>query len=380
MWKRVNSGLVIFVLIAQILFVVSNIVSLDASHEDNEYILENNGEELFLTKKLSDKTIRMELKVINFTIQQQSQQSLWWDREWGYRANISVIEPSVCDRSEWPVNVYLSFSSSAHKYSVRVVEVLSSYPYLQEVKYQLWNVTYHNQTHIESATITFLVSIQKGGTKQFQIYWSINEKNPPSYTKAITISKQSTPDGTKYVVMSERGWSVEIPPASGGRISNMTLSSGDEIGHTYLHYGVTRNYTLDYEGYMGTGDTNNDYVWRGIVEEEESLTGIYSGVIFATYSVRNISMYDQYVGDIAVVNYTYRFYPWGLIVNESAIWKTSDNAEYIVGGWVFDQDDGSGALSTFNRVGRKNNITKLPETYSYPSMYGILSVSWSHLF
>ncbi len=348
---------------------------------NSDVVMEQKDNEIIFVKRLQDRIVHLELRMDNLTTRQgSSQQSLWWESSWGYRVNVSIHEPNIIDRQDWPVDVYMCFRPVAHRYSVRVIEVLDSYPFFQEIKYQLWNITYHNQTHIDSATITFLVTLQRGDIKDFQIYWSILEKNPPSYSKAITISKQSTPEGTKYIVLSERGWSAEIPPTAGGRMGNITLASSDKIGHTYLHYGATRNFTLEYGGYIGSGNTDYDYVWRGIIEEDESLTSMYSGIIFATYSVRNISLYDQYKGEVAVVNYTYRFYPWGVITSEEIIWRSDDNADYIVGGWVFDQDDGSGPISTFNRVGRKNNITGLPEIYSYPSMYGILSVSWSHLF
>jgi len=334
---------------------------------------------VFVVKGDDDKAFRIKIDRVLMSTKAGRGQSLWWNREWEYRVNVTVSEPGVIERHEWPVDLYMNFMPPAHKYSIRVLEVQGGS--FLETPYQISNVTMENTTHISSGLISFFVSLNKGESKIFQVYWSPTEKDPPSYTKKITVSTQTTPSGTKYIVMSSLGWSVEISPLNGGRASNITLADGDRIGHTFLHYGVVRNYTLEYGGYIGSGNTNNeDYSWRGFIEEQSSLESIFSGVVFVTHEVRNIPLRDEYVGDLGHVNYTYRFYPWGIIVTESVEWSAGDASDYLVGGWVFDQDDGTGSEATFNMVGRKGNITSLPETYKYATISGSLSSSWGNRF
>jgi len=371
--KKTLVILLIFSLLAQSLISIQNIDNGEKNKQGDVRRNKNidaNRIKIHVTNSSQDHVV--------FLSQGNDGQSLWWNRSWEFRVNVSVSESGVINRTDWPVDVYMSFDPVAHKYSIRVVRVLSADPYFIEIPYQLWNVSLVNSTHVSHATITFMVSIQAGSTEDFQIYWSTREMDPPSYTKRITVSSQSVSDGTKYIVMSSEGWSVEILPSGGGKISNLTLGSGDTVGHSYIHFGVSRNYTLGYEGYSGSGNTNNgSYVWRGFVEEQTSLESIFMGVVFATYEVRNVSLYDRYVGSIGKVNYSYRFYSWGVIVREGMRWDTDDYASYLFGGWVFDQDDGSGPAPTFNIVGRKGNITNLPEVYQYPTMSGTTSATWS---
>ena len=339
--------------------------------------IEKKGDKVYVVKRLPDKVIIMEMEVKTAKTQQagNTTHGLWWDISWEYRVNITVTEPNVMDRTEWPVDIFMVFSPPAHKYSVRVIEVLSSSPYFQEVPYQIWNVTYYNSTHISSATITFLVSISKGQSKTYQIYWSVSEKNAPSYDKKVLISETALPSGIEYTVASSYGWTIVIPPTNQGKPTNMTLQSGDRIGHTYLYFGPTRNPSLAYDGYLGVGNTNNEeqMAYRGILEDADSLTKMFKGVVFVTYKVEGANLLNG-TNLVAKVNYTFRIYPWGVVVEEKIKWLTADSGVvYYVGGWVFDQDDGPGVEPTFNRVGMESGIIQLASYYQYPSVSGSTS-------
>ena len=303
----------------------------------------------------------------------------WWDTDWEYRINVTVTEPNIADRTNWPIDVYVTFDPPAFKYSIRVIEVSATG--LKEIPSQIWDVTYHNTTHLSSAYVTFLVNISRNQAKVYQIYWSTDYTDPPVYAKRVRILTQTTPSGDVYIIESlTAGWSVKLPPENGGKAKNVTLPSGDEVGHTWLHFGVTRNTTLDYEGYWGTGDTNNRrYTSRVIVEETDPLLSIYEGVIFITYKVSGIPLYDSIIqDDVAKVNYVYRFFDWGIVVQEEITWLLNDaKVDYFIAGWVFDQDDGIGAQSTFDKVGSDAGIEALPEAYVYPILSGTLSGNFS---
>ena len=278
----------------------------------------------------------------------------WWDTDWEYRVNVTVKEPNVTDRNNWPVDVYLIFNPPAFKYSIRVIRVSSGT--FTEIPSQVWNVTYYNDTHLTAATVTFLVTISKNGSKLYQIYWSTDYTDPPAYPKRISVTSETTPNGDKYVISSQLyGWKIELPPENGGKAMNITLPTGDEIGHTWLHFGATRNPSTSYEDYWGTGNTNNMRYQqigdRYIQEKRDTLLAVYEGVIFVTYIVEKVPLYDSDLGiDITYVYYTYRFYDWGFTVTERVQWITDDSGTtYYVGGWVFDLDDGVGD-ATFNYV------------------------------
>ncbi|MEM2833606.1 MAG: PPC domain-containing protein [Candidatus Korarchaeota archaeon] len=376
LYRRALSVLILAALIIQPIALINEIMGYYSNaHKKPETTIKEVGDSIYIIKRLPNEiiTVKIDKKLLKAE-QAGSTHSLWWNESWEYRVNLTITEPNVIDRTDWPVDAYLSFNPPAQKYSVRLIEVLSSEPYFQEVPYQLWNITMYNSTHISSATITFLTSIAYGGSKQFQIYWSTLEKDPPSYPKRVSVTTASSPEGTQYTVSSSQGWSVKIPPTLGGKVSNLTLASGDTIGHTHLHFGISRNPTLTYEGYLGTGNTDSgSYMWRGIDEYQDPLTNIYAGIVFVTYKVTNLALIDQNLGEIAKVNFTYRFYPWGIIVEEKVVWQTSDDATYFVGGWVFDQNNGAGPASTFDRVGSDTDISRLPPVIEYPRLTGSIA-------
>ena len=300
----------------------------------------------------------------------------WWDTEWEYRINVTITEPNVVDRTDWPVDVYVKFDPPAFKYSIRVVRVEST-GYV-EVPSQVWAVTYHNDTHLSAAKVTFLVTIPKGGIKKYQIYWSTDYVDPPVYSKRVSIDTILTPEGDMYVVRSEtKGWQIKLPPRNGGKASNMTLPTGYEIGHDWLHFGTTRGFSLAYGGYWGVGNTNNmRYSSRYILEETDNLLKHYEGVIFITYCVEDIPLYDENLQeDVAQVSIKYRIFDWGIIAEEKVEWLIDDSdVDYCIAGWVFDQDNGA-LSSTFNAIA---NDTAIIFNKTYPVVTYVGDISGSN--
>ncbi|MGQ4892372.1 MAG: hypothetical protein ACP6IP_07790 [Candidatus Njordarchaeia archaeon] len=305
----------------------------------------------------------------------------WWDTDWEYRINVTITEPGISDRSDWPVDVYVKFTPPAFKYSIRVIR-WDGIQYT-ETPYQPWNITYYNSTHISSATITFLVNLLKGSSVKYQIYWSTSYKDLPTYPKRITVDEVSVSNGIMYVLSSsEEGWSVKLPPDKGGKVMNITLPSGDEVGHTWTQFGVTRNATLDHEGYWGDADTNNiRFVDRYLEEKEDPLMSAFMGVVFVTYVVEGVPLYYNVQGvDLAKVNYYLRFYDFGYKIRESVYsWNSGAStylsANYFLGGWVFDQDDGA-TDATFDYIYTPTGLVNMSKA-TYPEKYGSVTDTWS---
>ncbi|RLG73745.1 MAG: hypothetical protein DRO14_06390, partial [Thermoprotei archaeon] len=163
----------------------------------------------------------------------------------------------------------------------------------------------------------------------------------------------TAPSGDKYIIKSVTyGWSIEIPPENGGKAMNITLPNGEKIGADWLHFGPTRNPDFSYLGYKGTGNTDNmRYLNRYIYGQGDPLLELYQGVVFIIYAVEEVPLYDNNIQkDVAMVNFEYRIFDWGLLVTEKIKWKEADSdTDYLVGGWVFDQDNGL-ETSTFNFI------------------------------
>ena len=298
--------------------------------------------------------------------------SVWWNSSWEYRVNITVSEPGIMARINWPLDVYLEFIPRAHKYSIRVLRYSGGT--WNEVPYQLWNVTYENSTHIRSATITFPVTINVGETRIYQVYWSAKYKDPPSYRKNLLLEEESIPTyGTKYLIKSTGdigvSYTVEIVPnaySEGGTAINITLPSGNVLGDTLaeriVHFAVAENPTINYNDYLGDANILNPDYTVEIEEKRDFLTETFMGVMFITVKVINAKLRTSIGEDIGTVNITYRFYPWGILVSEKIKWTQQRVADcYYVAGWVFDQDDGV-QLSMFDTI--------YTSAYAEPKQYG----------
>ena len=97
-----------------------------------------------------------------------SQSGEWWNSSYRYRTEIKLEEPGFFNRTNEPVDVYLTFAQdSCHKDTLRVLE-----RNIDEIPNQVWNISYYDATYIESATITFLANVNKSETVSYYIYYS----------------------------------------------------------------------------------------------------------------------------------------------------------------------------------------------------------------
>ncbi|MEX0567532.1 MAG: hypothetical protein Q6363_000025, partial [Candidatus Njordarchaeota archaeon] len=372
-----SSLLIISLLVLQIGFIMNMSLPREIENSKPKIEIMNDGERTYIIRRLPDKLLKMSIEAKKAKIQQFY--GKWWDENWEYRINVTITEPGVEARTDWPVDVFIHFDPPAFKYSIRVIKVTGGS--FTEVSSQVWNVTYYNNTHLSSATVTFLATIAKGATQEYQIYWSIDYTDPPSYPKRFSITTTDTPNGKLYTITHlSKGWTAKLPPTKGGKIMNITLPNGEEVGHNWINFGVTRNTNFSYGGYWGSGDTNNImYSARYILEETDTLLSIYEGVIFITYVIENVPLYDNALGgiNVAEVNYTYRFLDWGILAYEEVKWIIDDlnNVDYYTAGWVFDQDDEESC--TFDKVYTPSQIYSMPPAQVY-SGNGSITNTWDY--
>jgi len=381
--KKIISLSIIIVIIFQSILVVNNVKVIKSKGENIQEELHKLTNRAIITTNHGQSLSRETLKKLQLKPSTEKPEeytyvrslSTWWNDSWEYRINVTITEPKIADRFDWPVDIYVKFNPPAFKYSVRVIEVGVT---LTEIPYQLWNITYYNSSHISAATVTFLVDIPMGGIKKYQIYWSVDYVDPPAYNKKVMVIEESVPEGTAYIIESTTtGFKVKFYPTNGGRAMNISLPNGETIGHNWIHFGVTRNPSYKYNEYWGTGNTNNRrYVKRYILEETDPLLKTYEGVIFVTYVVEDVPLYDNVIqDDCANVTYMYRIFPSYIIVTEKVKWRLDETrASYYLAGWVFDQDDGVG--STFNYVYTPDGITNM-STATYPALTGSINTSWN---
>ena len=283
----------------------------------------------------------------------------WWDTDWEYRVNVTVTEPGVADRTNWPVNVFVNFDPPAHKYSIRVYDVALGIT----IDYQLSNVTYADADHnyLSSATVSFYVTISKGSSRIYQIYWSINEKQIQFFDKVVEYDEASTPSGPQYTFYRyDNFWKAITDPTHGGKVTQFIIN-GEHYENNIAHFAMSYNASTNYGGYLGTANLENT-LWDSlyIEEERDDLTSLYAGVVLLTYVIDDIPIYDPVHGDnYGTAKIKYTFYNWGFIVEEEVQLEGSTNKRsYLIGGWVFDQDNGIGQ-PRFNYVFDPSKTTEM---------------------
>ncbi|MHA1665667.1 MAG: hypothetical protein ACTSVW_07545, partial [Candidatus Njordarchaeales archaeon] len=109
----------------------------------------------------------------------------WWNSSYNYRINLTITEPGIGDRVNWPVDVYVTFSPAANKHAIVVLDYSNN-----KVKFQIWNST-ANTTHYFSCTITFLVNIPKSTSRKYFIYYDTSEVVTPRFSSAVTYDVQT---------------------------------------------------------------------------------------------------------------------------------------------------------------------------------------------
>ncbi len=152
-----------------------------------------------------------------------SQTSDWWNESYRYRTEIKLQEPGFFNRTNEPVDIYLTFSEDAcHEDSIRVVE-----RNIDEIPYQLWNISQYDATYIQSATITFLANVNKSETVSYYIYYSDNNAN----------GKIQNP---KQGYMAQSGFSSTLDELE-GQLSIQTTEFGLELKEGMGIYNLTKN-------------------------------------------------------------------------------------------------------------------------------------------
>jgi len=350
-YRKFKALIIILMMVTPLTILMDNIISTSYSEKSTNSIAEissaSNNPEVRL-KPIDDHLIRNPIKtdmdhvdslVSIGGITWTDPPGTWWDTDWEYRVNITVREPGVANRSDWPVTVYMKFSPHAYKYSVRIID-----PNGGEIPSQVWNITYVNTTHIESCSVTFLIDINKNEEKTYALYWSIDETDPPTYPKRITFYEH---EGV-YYIYSLKGWHLTLPSSNGGKASTFHFNDSNlehqssTINDEITHFGAILNATLGYEGYWGEYNTNNNqYIFRGIREVNNPLEQIYAGVIFVTYEVEAVPLKNSAGESIANETYYYQFFDWGINVYEEVTFTSNiTNGLIYIGGWIFDQDNG----------------------------------------
>lgn len=104
------------------------------------------------------------------TILDSSIDELWWNESYRYRVEIQLEEPGYFNRTNEPVDIYLTFQSKVcHNDTIRVVE-----RNIKEIPSQVWNITQYDATYIKSAMITFLANVNESETVSYYVYYSDN--------------------------------------------------------------------------------------------------------------------------------------------------------------------------------------------------------------
>jgi hypothetical protein len=131
----------------------------------------------------------------------------WWNEDYTSRIEIVVHEPNIATRENEPLDVQMTFlNETCHKYSIRIV--LYDQNGQSEIPSQVWNQTYwKNGTgpldysdYIQTATITFSVSLMKDESKIYYLYYS---KDPMEDKTAVYHSMtgfQTIFDGSRVKV------------------------------------------------------------------------------------------------------------------------------------------------------------------------------------
>ncbi len=158
--KHKKSSYIIFIsLIFSIFMNTINLTQLNLNSTDNSNIVPNIIEE------------NKENDVSNLL--KTSGTFSWWNASYRYRLEVVFEEPGYSNRTNEPVDVYLTFDNGkCHKNTVRVVE-----NNIYEISYQIWNETMWDSTYIKSATLTFLATVLKDENASYLVYYSDQDNN-----------------------------------------------------------------------------------------------------------------------------------------------------------------------------------------------------------
>ncbi|MHA1820500.1 MAG: hypothetical protein ACTSVC_08515, partial [Promethearchaeota archaeon] len=129
-------------------------------------------------------------------------------------------EPNIYPRTNEPVNVYLEFEPSTHRYNTtRVVKYIEATQQWEEIPFQLSNVT--NQTgdiYILSCNVHFLATVSQNSSVDYYMYYSEDSSiQPPQYSTDL-----QTEYNINSLNVSNGHYSVGMATNKG--VYNLTLS------------------------------------------------------------------------------------------------------------------------------------------------------------
>ncbi|MGQ4892704.1 MAG: hypothetical protein ACP6IP_09505 [Candidatus Njordarchaeia archaeon] len=293
---------------------------------------------------------------------------LWHDNDYNYRINITVKETYGLDRTNWPLDVYVHFDPWANKNGLKIVDSTGN-----DVVFQVWNTT-GNTTHLSAATITFLVDISANSNETYFLYFDTKSVGKPTFPSqvALGIQTDAVTGETIYTIRGETYTEAVLGPTgtlnskyvwSGGKIVEIKEASTSANLFTEPQNDIEISRDSNLYNPLGTANSSFKPANRFVVSETQN------GPIFILYKVINVPIYDNNNNHIADANLTYRFYSFGWTVESHVKWlmdDTNQNAEYWIGTYMFDQDDGDDV--TFNRVRTPNGDVLLgeglPQTFS----------------
>ncbi|MCJ7648207.1 MAG: carboxypeptidase-like regulatory domain-containing protein, partial [Candidatus Lokiarchaeota archaeon] len=147
----------------------------------------------------------------------------WWNASFRFRVEIEFQEPGYFNRSNEPVDVYITFEQGkCHKDTIRVLLYQLGDTWV-ETPYQIWNKTMYDATYVKSCTITFLTTIEKNDSELYYVYYSDSNDNGNiinplnKYLQASSLSSDF--DGKKLTVLNSE-FALEME--EGSSINNFT--------------------------------------------------------------------------------------------------------------------------------------------------------------
>ena len=181
-------------------------------------------------------------KDVNFNTTDQS-----WNVTWRYRKSVTFSETDSLNRTNFPVDVFLTFDTgTCINNSIRVNQTFDSSAEV-EIPSQVWNVTYETGTEfIQSATVTFLINVPGNEEANFSIYYSDAPDPFPVETYDSFASTLSTTQSGNQVTVANDYYIINFDDESG--VYNFTIKNIDQNFHTNLSLAPT----TDQNRYQGS--------------------------------------------------------------------------------------------------------------------------------
>mgnify|MGYP000630865955 CR=1 FL=1 len=289
----------------------------------------------------------------------KTSQNSWDLVNFTYRLEVNIS--TDVDLIDYPVDLFINFSKLGIEPHVNAVRVISGG---QEIPFQIWNASISDE-HIKWCTITFAVNASASEQeKTYYIYFDPREQ--PGVKYPSTVSYEIL-DGT----YSFSGMNYKNAKTSRdyGKIWDMFHEPGDSIWQ--------RSDWTDGYGYEGAWGMH--YTPKGIVlydgqtfpfnfmNPKSTMISSY-GPYFIKYDVINATLTYPSNINVAIINVSYRFFKWGILVETSLKYTYSQRlnfSELYFAGWNFEL--GAFSYTTYgnNPEDPENPIDPIKELNSY---------------